>query len=114
MKVCTKSNLVEKADGQTDRTTQKRALAQTKSNLKSANIYQCKRLTMKDLEEFIRIEEMEGMEAVVGPELAVVVDDNDDDDVNVDAFEREATDETTSDGALEGGALDGPAGRMNG
>ena len=68
---------------------------------------------MKYLEEFIRIEEMEGMEAVVGPELAVVVDDKDDDDVNVDAFDREATDETTSDGALEGGAPDGPEGGMD-
>ena len=55
----------------------------------------------------MRMEEMEGMEAVEGPELAVVVADNDDDVFNVEGFEREATVDA-SDEAIEEGTPEGP------
>ena len=59
---------------------------------------------LKDLEEFIRMEEIEGMEAV-GTGLAVVVEVNDD-EFNVVGFGRETPAEASEE-ALDGGA---PAG----
>jgi len=56
----------------------------------------------------MRIEEMEGMEAVVGPELAVVVEDKDDDVFNVEGLDREAAAEA-SVAALDEGTTDAPA-----
>ena len=61
----------------------------------------------------MRIEEMEGMEAVVGPELAVVVEDKDDDVFNVEGLDREAAAEA-SVAALDEGTTDAPVGEGRG